>query len=85
MNKINSFYFDYNLLYIDSFTKLNLNNFEFGVTYSMLVRVEYNDNKYGMAGRQIGFKLNPDSVYWVSLFKDNISLFSLIYFVDKEW
>lgn len=58
LNKIKSFYFDFNLVNKDSFCSIVLNNFEFGNTYSLLLRVEFNYGKYAMAGNQIGFQLD---------------------------
>jgi len=40
-----------------------IKNFNVGYIYSILVRVEYNDGKYGMLGHQIGFKLNDINDY----------------------
>jgi len=60
-NKIKSFYFDLNFVNKDSFREMILNHFEFGSTYSILVRVEYNSGKYGMLGNQIGLVLDKEN------------------------
>ena len=60
--KINSFYIDLNKLDLEGFQSLFLNNFEFGNTYSMLIRGEFNQgSEYRMLGTQIGFILTQDN------------------------
>ena len=43
------------LVNIDTFKSIILSNFKIGTIYSLLIKVKYNNNSYGMAGHQIGF------------------------------
>lgn len=67
-NKIRSFFFDINTFNKENFVEFVLGNFKVGITYSLLLRIKYfsvspdgfvvdEDASYGMAGKQIGFKL----------------------------
>jgi len=45
-------------LSLDGFTKLILSNLKIGITYSLLVKIKYDNSHFGMLGSQIGFKLS---------------------------
>jgi hypothetical protein len=53
---IKSFYLD--ISNKENFINNMLSYFDFGVTYSILIRVKYDYSKYGMVGHQIGFHMN---------------------------
>lgn len=55
---IKSFYFNIYDINKDEFRSIILNNFEFGITYALLIRIEYSNGKFGMAGKQIGFNFD---------------------------
>lgn len=68
-NKIKSFFFDLNTFNEENFVEFVLGNLKVGITYSLLLRIKYftvspdgfvvdEDASYGMAGKQIGFKLS---------------------------
>ena len=79
---IKSFYFDLRFSGLDDFSILVLSNLNFGNTYSILIRVEYNEGKYGMLGPQIGFKL--DTVNYMTSIKliHNIIMSRIEHFSD---
>ena len=59
VSDIQSFYFDfYSIHKKENFKQLFSRNFELGSRYAILIRVEFKDGEYRMAGTQIGFTLN---------------------------
>lgn len=63
-SKIKSFYFNFYSINKERFFELILNNFDFGTTFAIIIRVEYNKGKYAMAGPQVPLKL--DNVNYLS-------------------
>ncbi len=75
-NKVKSLYFDINYLDIDSFRTIILKNFQAGVQYSILLKFKYNGGSYGMAGKQIPFKLsNKNRMESVDILYKDVSRF----------
>lgn len=59
--KIRYFYINHNKMYKQAFTNIVLNKFQFNNSYSLLLRVEYDSGKYGMAGNQLSFQFNSEN------------------------
>ena len=85
---IRSLYFDFNNFDLNIFTQMVLDRFNIGVTYSLLLKLRYEANYYGMGGGQIGFKLSSvndlesiNSLYYD--LKNKIRIFEEMYNVEE--
>jgi len=59
-SNIKSFYFDFSFKSKEDFLEVVLNTWDPGFTYSVLVRIEYNNGHYCMLGNQIAFYLKDN-------------------------
>lgn len=57
-SRVNSLYFDIDSFNLDIFRSVLLDNLRKDVVYSMLFKIKYDDGSFGMAAKQIPFKLD---------------------------